>query len=172
MILNRADALMVLSKPLEDFVRHLGVPSGRITIKRCGVNPDEFHPGVFGEEVRSDYNLNGKQVIGFVGSLRPWHDLDTLLAAVKLLANTDETVHLFVVGQGPRMEQLQASGEGYVTCTGAVEHHQVPRFMAAMDVVVVPYPREGEPYFSPLKLFEGMAMAKPIVGARIGQVEV
>ena len=39
-----------------------------------------------------------------------------------------------------------------------------------MDVVVVPYPAEGETYFSPLKLFEAMAMGKPVIGARIGEV--
>jgi glycosyltransferase involved in cell wall biosynthesis len=42
--------------------------------------------------------------------------------------------------------------------------------MAAMDVVVVPYSQEGDAYFSPLKLFEAMAMAKPVVGANLGQV--
>jgi glycosyltransferase involved in cell wall biosynthesis len=39
-----------------------------------------------------------------------------------------------------------------------------------MDVVVVPYAPEGHDYFSPLKLFEAMAMAKPVVGACVGQV--
>jgi len=35
--------------------------------------------------------------------------------------------------------------------------------------VVVPYSQGGDAYFSPLKLFEAMAMAKPVVGANLGQ---
>ena len=169
-VINSADALIVVSETLADYARRLGVSSERITVLPNGVDPQRFHPTVSGNDVRSLYNLNGKKVIGFVGSLKPWHDLDTLLDAVEFLAKTDEAVHLLVVGQGSRMDQLRSLGNGHMTCTGAVEHPAVPRFLAAMDVVVVPYSNEGESYFSPLKLFEAMAMAKPIVGARVGQV--
>lgn len=169
-ILTAADAVVVVSRPLEDHARRLGVPSERISILPTAVEPDRFHPGVSGEAVRSRYKLDGKRVVGFVGSLKPWHDLDTLLAAAGLLAGSDDRFHLLVVGQGPRMEELQARGDGYVTWTGAVEHGQVPEHLAAMDVIVTPYPRDGEPYFSPLKLFEAMAMGKPAVAAPVGQV--
>jgi glycosyltransferase involved in cell wall biosynthesis len=169
-ILNSADALLVVSTALADYSRRLGVPSERITVLPNGVNPEQFHPTVSGERVRSLYKLDGRWVIGFVGSLRPWHDLNTPLAAVKLLANADERFHLFIVGEGPQMEQLRKLGAGYITCTSAVAHQQIPQFMAAMDVVVVPYAEDVGLYFSPIKLFEAMAMAKPIIGARIGQV--
>jgi glycosyltransferase involved in cell wall biosynthesis len=69
------------------------------------------------------------------------------------------------------MAGLQAIEGDYITLVGGVEHDEVPELMAAMDAVVVPYHQGGEPYFSPLKLFEAMAMAKPIVGANIGQVK-
>ena len=170
MILNAVDALIVVSTALAHYARWLGVPSERIIVSPNGVNPEQFHPAVSGAEVRSLFGLDGKWVVGFVGGLRPWHDLDTLLAAIQLLANTEVGVHLLIVGEGPQIEQLRGLGENYITCTGAVEHQQLPQFMAAMDVVVVPYPKGGDTYFSPLKLFEAMAMAKPIVGARLGQV--
>jgi glycosyltransferase involved in cell wall biosynthesis len=168
-ILNAADAVVVVSQALKDHAQRLGVPSERISILPTAVEPELFHPGISGEAVRSRYNLDGKLVIGFVGSLKPWHDLDTLLAAAGLLAGSDDRFHLLVVGHGPRMEELRARGENYITCTGAVEHGQVPECLAAMDVIVTPYPRGGEPYFSPLKLFEAMAMGKPAVAAPVGQ---
>jgi len=169
-ILNSADALIVVSRALAEYACGLGVPAHRITVLPNGVNPQRFHPAVSGVEVRSRYNLNGKSVIGFVGSLKPWHDLDTLRAAVTHLAAVGRNVHLLVVGEGPKLGQLNGLKTDYVTCTGAVHYKDVPAFMAAMDVVVAPYPPGCESYFSPLKLFEAMAMGKPVVGARIGQI--
>ncbi len=39
-----------------------------------------------------------------------------------------------------------------------------------MDLIAVPYAAEGDPYFSPIKLFEATAVGKPVVGACVGQV--
>jgi glycosyltransferase involved in cell wall biosynthesis len=169
-ILGGADALLVVSTALEDYARRLGVPAERITVLPNGVNPDRFHPGTSGEAARAQYGLRGRHVVGFVGSLKRWHDLDTVLGAARLLAEGDGRTQLLVVGEGPRAEELQAIGSAHVTCTGAVAYDRVPELMAAMDVVVVPYALGADTYFSPLKLFEAMAMAKPIVGARVGQV--
>jgi glycosyltransferase involved in cell wall biosynthesis len=170
LILRSADALVVVSEPLADYARRKGVEAQRITVLPNGVDPSRFQPPVSADGVRSQFNLGDEPVVGFVGSLKPWHDLDTLLAAVRLLASTDEPVHLLVVGDGPRMDQLRGISDDHVTCTGAISYDLTPQFLAAMDVVAIPYSAGGDPYFSPLKLYEAMAMAKPIVGARIGQV--
>jgi glycosyltransferase involved in cell wall biosynthesis len=39
-----------------------------------------------------------------------------------------------------------------------------------MDVAVAPYPAIGHFYFSPLKLFEYMAMARPVIASTQGQI--
>ncbi len=161
-----ADLILAVSTPLAEYAQQLGVKPEHVTVLPNAVDPELFHPSVPAESVRSRYGLDGKSVVGFVGSLKPWHDVDTLVAATQLLVDRDEQVHLLVVGDGPR----RATGGEHVTYTGAVEHEEVPSFLSAMDIVVVPYPTHGETYFSPLKLFEAMAMAKPVVGARVGQV--
>ena len=109
--------------------------------------------------------------MGFVGSLKPWHDLDTLLNAVAELHEKDERYHLLLVGDGPGMKQLRARGDPYVTWTGAVPYDEVPSYVAAADVVIVPLGDGADCYFSPLKLYEAMAMAKPVIGARVGEVK-
>src|SRR5438876_4831669 len=53
---------------------------------------------------------------------------------------------------------------------GAVAFEQVPSYIAAMDVPVVPYAPMVNFYFSPIKLFESMASGRPTVAARIGQL--
>lgn len=170
LVFERAAALFVVSRELEVHARRLGVPAARIHVLPNGVDAERFHPEVSGSAVRARHELDGKRVIGFVGSLKPWHDLDTLLEAARRLASRDPRIRLLVVGEGPRLTELQAAHEPHVICTGAVPHEDVPAHLAAADVVVVPYAKGGDAYFSPLKLFEAMAAAKPVVGARIGQV--
>ncbi len=165
-IFQSADAILAVSPPLASYATGLGVPAERVTVLPNAVDPDLFSPKANGEEIRTRYGLERKSIVGFVGSLKPWHDLDTLKDSVRLIVESDPSVHLLVVGDGPG----RSSGEEHVTFTGGIPHEEVPNHLAAMDVVVVPYPKGGETYFSPLKLFEAMALAKPVVGARIGQV--
>lgn len=169
-IWRSADAVLVVSEHLLEQAAAAGVAPGRARIVHTGVDTELFAPEVNGEAVRRRLSLDGKKVVGFVGSLKPWHDLDTLLTAVRLLVAADPAYHLLVVGRGPRFDELAAKNESFVTSVGAVAHNEIPEYVAAMDVVAVPYAGGQEHYFSPIKLFEAMAMAKPVVGARIGQV--
>ena len=56
-----------------------------------------------------------------------------------------------------------------VTFTGPVVHEDMSAYLAAMDVAVAPYPALEGFYFSPLKLFEYMAMERPVVVSRAAQ---
>ncbi|MFY9556630.1 MAG: glycosyltransferase, partial [Blastocatellia bacterium] len=59
------------------------------------------------------------------------------------------------------------------TFTGRVSHDEVPAFLDACDILVSPHvdSTDGSKFFgSPTKLFEYMAMAKPIVASRLGQI--
>lgn len=165
-----ADALLVVSAMLQRQAIGVGVAADRISVVRTGVDDELFAPSVSGARVRDRHGLGSKKVIGFVGSLKPWHDLDTLLAAMRLLVADDPAYHLLIVGQGPRMEELVSKNDAFVTYAGAVVHEQIPAYVAATDVVAVPYAGGQEHYFSPIKLFEAMAMARPVAAARIGQV--
>jgi glycosyltransferase involved in cell wall biosynthesis len=168
-ILRAADALFVVSAELARHARELGVAAERIQVLPNAVDPERFHPSLSGAALRARLGLASARVVGFVGSLKPWHDLDTLCAALACLHREDPDWRLLVVGAGPRLEALRRAG-GFVTCAGTIEHEAVPEALAAMDAVVVPYDKDGEAYFSPLKLFEAMAAARPVVGARVGQV--
>jgi len=120
--------------------------------------------------------LKGKFVVGFAGSLKAWHGIGVLLAAFRILQRHSANYHLLLVGDGP----LKSWIEGYiagtkmekkVTLTGWVSHSKLPAIIKRMDVAVASYPLLENFYFSPLKLFEYMAAARPIVASKIGQIE-
>jgi len=114
----------------------------------------------------------GEFRIGFVGTFRPWHDIDTLLHAASELAK-NVPARVIMVGDGPQRNHVLRtawSGRAAVTLTGAVPHSEVPAHVALCDAVAVPYAEESA-YFSPLKLVEAMAASRPVVASATGPVK-
>lgn len=114
--------------------------------------------------------------IGFVGTLKPWHGLDTLVTAFAALHAARPGARLLVVGDGPGREALEhelAERElgAAATLTGAVEPDAVPGLLGQMDVSVAPYPDLKPFYFSPLKIVESMAAGVPVVASCVGGLE-
>ncbi|MGH7494290.1 MAG: glycosyltransferase family 4 protein [bacterium] len=175
-IFREAGRVMVVSRQLREFVVSCGVPESRIHVLPNSVDPQRFAQARGDRSVRIRHKLEGKRVIGFVGSLKPWHGTETLLEAFRELHATLTNAHLLIVGDGPGRPSLESYAQahnlnGAVTFTGNVPYDDIPRHLAAMDIAVAPYSPSENFYYSPIKIFEYMAMGKPVVGGRIGQVE-
>ncbi len=112
-------------------------------------------------------------VVGFTGTLRPWHGMQSLGAAFRRFHATYPNSELLIVGDGPaRAELLDELGPAAKSThiTGKVEMSRVPELLARMDIAVAPYPNLDDFYFSPLKIFEYMAAGLPVVASRIGDI--
>ena len=115
------------------------------------------------EEIRNSFNLTTKKVIGFVGSIFPYHGVDRLINGVSILKNTDSVI--LIVGDGyliPELKKL-ASELGIssrVHFTGSVTKEDIYNYISAMDIVTLP---NTEWYCSPVKLFEYGALGKRII---------
>jgi len=176
-ILRSTGATIVVSRRLAEWVIGRGVPESSVHVVSNAVDPRRFDPGTAAvgppDEVRE--RLSGQCVVGFVGSLKPWHGVETLLEAFLVLAARLPDIHLLVVGDGPARADLERvvrerGAERRVTFVGAVAHGQVPGWLSLVDIASAPYTPHENFYFSPIKLFEYMAMAIPVVAGRIGQV--
>ena len=171
-VLRAADGVVAVSPALREFLRQRGVAEDRIRIIPNGVDAQRFRPGLepLEPERRGEEGLR----IGFCGSLKPWHDLDTLLAAM-VGRDVPRSSSLLVVGEGPSGPSLRerATELGLadrVTWAGSRSEADVPRLLAGCDVVCVPSPADPDHYFSPLKLLEGMALGLPVVASDVGSV--
>ena len=175
-VFARADHVVAVSAAMKGYVMRQGVPEARVTVLPNGVDGGRFHPGVDGRELRARHGLGEHPVIGFVGSLKPWHGIDLLLDAFRSVRERHPEARLLVVGDGPAMDELRlraasAPFAGSVELAGHVAHGEVPAYLAAMDVTVAPYQPREEFYFSPMKVIESMAAGRPVVAPRIGQIE-
>ena len=174
--LTRADAIVVVSAALRDYVRSLGVAAERVTVVPNGVDGAAFRPAPRAAALRARFDLDGEPVIGFVGGYQPWHGVEALPALLERLLPKHPRLRLLVVGDGRGRAEFErrVTERGlaaHVRVTGAVAHDDVPALIREFDVAVAPYPPvDHDFYFSPLKLFEYMGCGAPIVAPRLGQI--
>ena len=175
-LFDGAQIIAVVSRSLRAYVLGRVVDAERVHVLPNGVDEYVFNPMAEGHAVRARLGLEGRLVIGFVGTVKPWHDLGTLLEALgKLRVQSAMGIpsgayHLLLVGDIPasvRDEIAQRGLTDAVTIVGPVPHAEVPNFIAAMDVAASPHPHLADFYFSPLKLFEYLACAVPTVAADV-----
>jgi glycosyltransferase involved in cell wall biosynthesis len=173
-VLRAADHVVAVSSSLERWLIELGVDRQSITVVPNGVDPSRFAAtAADGDAVRARLGLVARPVVGFLGTLKPWHDVATLVRAVACLRQQGLEAALLLIGDGPErssMEELARSEGIEVTCTGAMPYESVPAHLAAMDVAAAPYAQSDSFYFSPLKLVEYLAAARPVVAAETGDL--
>jgi glycosyltransferase involved in cell wall biosynthesis len=173
--LDAAARIFVVSEVERRNLEVRGVNPEKIVVNPNGVDVERFRPGVGGAEARHELGIRDDEVVaGFVGTFGPWHGVEKLAAAIKLVP-ANLPVRFLLVGSGslhsPVEQQLE--GDGRVIFTGAVGHERVPKLLDACDLLVAPHVplADGSEFFgSPTKIFEYMAMGEGIVASRLGQI--
>ncbi len=153
-----------------------GLDLGRFVAVPNGVDLSVFKPLDARVARRSLSWPDAGWIITFVGKLVPWQGLETLLDAASLLRNRG--LLWVLVGDGPLRDLIRRRIEergliGTVRMVGALAHSQVPLAIAASDLCVAPFSRRRNDLIeiSPLKIFEYMAMARPVIASNVPGVQ-
>ncbi len=163
---SRVDALVIVSESLREAVGPLIRGARRVDVISPGVDRDRFRrQRADPVEVR---RLRGgaSRVIGSVGRLAEQKGHEILLAATKLLLESDRSTRVLLVGEGPRRADLErlAGSLGVKDAVHFVGYRKdVATAYAAMDVFVLPSWHEG---FA-IVCAEAMAMGVPVVATRV-----
>lgn len=169
-VFGDASALIAVSPGVAAYLEGFAQAHGRIHVVGNGVDAARFAPAAARRAARA----GAAPVVGFVGTLKAWHGLPTLIAAFERLRQVVDA-RLLLVGDGPERERIAAdlASRGLSAAselTGAVAHERVPALLGAMDIAVAPYPAIDGFYFSPLKIVEYMAAGLPVVASRVGHL--
>jgi glycosyltransferase involved in cell wall biosynthesis len=160
---RRADATIVVTGVLADIVRSAGAAPTRVHVMPNGIDTRLFGSHAIDSSAKARLGLQGRTVLGFTGYVRDWNGLDAVLEL--LAAPEGRDCFLLVVGDGPARAALEAQATRLavadrVRFTGVVARTEVAAHVAAFDIALQP---AANPYASPLKLFEYMAMQRAIV---------
>ena len=168
-VLLSATHLIAVSPWLCDWLRAQGCDPGRIRLLPNAVSEEWLIPAA-----RLPFaDAPARIELGFVGSLRPWHDVQTLLEAMVLLRGTP--FHLTIVGDGPMRRTLEdwVQGQGLessVAFKGSIAHESMPELLDQLDLCLAPYSDNDGFYFCPIKLFEYGARARPVVASDLPEL--
>ncbi|MBN1780132.1 glycosyltransferase family 4 protein [bacterium] len=172
----RADAAFCVSEQLKAHFVRRGVPGDHLHVIPNGADVSRFHPDVPCADLREVHGLEGKTVIGFIGSFHYWHGVDQLMKLMDTVLGAHRDAVFLMAGKGgPMRRQLQEHisarhGDGRVHLLSHVSHERIPALINAMDIVLAPYPALPFFYYSPVKIYEYMACGKPVVTSRSGQI--
>jgi glycosyltransferase involved in cell wall biosynthesis len=101
---------------------------------------------------------------GYVGSMRPWHDLDTPLQAFVQLHQRYPSITFHVVGSSAREQRLREKyAHPQIHFHGLVPPGQVPHYLEQMTCGIAPFTADTPRYFSPLKIQEYLATHRTVL---------
>lgn len=162
---QRADVITLHTQFLKARFGGSYVPNGK--------NMEMFDPSRYdADESRDRYNLSGYKVLMFPGAPRPYKGVEDILRALDQLNCSD--YRLVIVGGSPYDKYddglIEKWGK-WIIKLPSCPYEQMPDIVAAAHVIVVPQrdvPAAQAQF--PLKLTDGMAMAKPVLATRVGDI--
>lgn len=168
-ILPRAEGMLTVSRAMGDELANLGVPRDRIHLVPNGIDHALFS-GHERSAARKELGLapDGPVVL-FVGRIEPQKGIAELLEAFERVHRARPDVTLALVGDGvwrDRADAARARFGGKLVVAGARPFGEMPKWMAACDIVTLPSHNEGTPNV----LLEGLAMGRPAVATNVGGI--
>lgn len=164
-LISQADQVTTHNQFLQQRFGGIKIPNGKDT--------DLFDPARYdAKDSKIKYGLGDYKIIMFPGAPRPYKGVEDVLIALKLLNRSD--LKLAIVGGSPYDNydrQLQEKYGKWIISLPCFPTNQMPEIVAAADLVVVPQrdtPASAAQF--PLKLTDGMAMAKPVLATKVGDI--
>jgi glycosyltransferase involved in cell wall biosynthesis len=166
---SEADRVLTITHALAAELVQGGVPEDRIAVLPNAVDPDHFRPVPRDEGLARALGLHETFTLVYAGSLTVYEGLDDLIEAVGILRQEGLPASLIIIGEGvvrPSLQQLvQDKGlQRFIQFLGRIKPDEILSYLSLADAVALPRKAYRVcKIVSPLKPFEAMAMAKPVI---------
>ena len=174
-VMRRVDHVTTICQGLKSDIVARGIAEDRVTVIPNAVAADSFvaDPNI-DFALKAEIGLEGKTVIGYIGSFYAYEGLDLLLTAMPSLLARRPDLRLLLVGGGPEEARLAELARSLrisdnVRFVGRVRHEDVHRYYGIVDLFV--YPRHSirlTELVTPLKPLEAMAQTRLVVASDVG----
>ncbi|RMG89676.1 MAG: glycosyltransferase WbuB [Chloroflexi bacterium] len=164
---RRADAIVSVTEAFRADLAKRGVPREKIHVVLNGVDLNRYAPQPRDPALAREFGLEGKFVVGYLGTHGMAHALPKVLEAAERLRHREE-IAFFFAGAGAergRVEQLVGErGLQNVRLIPRQPKERMPALWSLCDLALVPL--RDSPVFTtviPSKIFEAMAMGVPLL---------
>jgi PEP-CTERM/exosortase A-associated glycosyltransferase len=166
--------VIVLCNGIRNDLIQRGISGSKLTVAFNGIDPDGFAAVAPDQNLAKNLGLDGKKVVGFIGSFYRYEGLDLLVKAFARLCQARNDIRLLLIGGGETETELRKlvdklSLQNTVLIPGRFPHEAIPGVYSLIDVLVYPrYSMRLTELVTPLKPLEAMAAGKPLVASDIG----
>lgn len=168
---KKADYIIPVTDAFNTYISKIIYPYRKTCVINNAVNNDFFNPKSVDIEALTEfkqyYALENKFVISYVGTHGMAHGLKTLLNAAKVLRNRKDIIFL-LIGDGAEKNALKKVKKELsldnVLMLPQLPKDKMPMVLGASDISIVHLKRDKAfEKVIPSKLFESMAMGKPVI---------
>jgi len=164
---RRSAAVVALTPAFRDNLVARGIPAGKIAVVINGVDLARYAPRARDESLAASWKVQGKLVIGYVGTHGMSHDLCNAVRAAAELRHRSDICFLFV-GDGAEKAVMQRLAQELqlqnVVFVAPQPKASMPAVWSVCDLALIHL--KNDAVFAeviPSKMFEAMAMALPLV---------
>ncbi|MBD8734066.1 TIGR04063 family PEP-CTERM/XrtA system glycosyltransferase [Sphingomonas sp. CFBP 13706] len=172
---GRADGVAVICEGLRNDLIARGIDGGKIMVSPNGVDLTLFGAVPPRDDaLAATLGLDGRDVVGFIGSFYDYEGLDDLIAAMPALVAARPDARLLLVGGGPMADALAAQAAASpvadaIHFVGRVPHAEVERYYGLIDILAYPRKRMRlTDLVTPLKPLEAMAQGRMVAASDVG----
>lgn len=161
-----ADRIVVVTDSFREKLIKKGVPEKKLSVVKNGVDKELFAPMRKDQKLIEKLGLEGKFIIGYIGTHGMAHKLDFILRCASHIQ--DSRYHFLFLGNGAERDNLvklkDELGCNNVTMLKAVPKSEVKRYISILDVCLINL-KKSEVFTTviPSKIFENAAMEIPIL---------
>ncbi len=170
-----AQKIVVVTDSFKKTLVGRGVDSEKIFVVKNGVDKSVFNPVAKDEELVKKLGLEGKTVVGYIGTHGMAHKLDFIIQCAKNMEGKNN-YHFILMGNGAEKENLKKLhtelGCQNVTMLDSVPKADVKRYISVLDISLINL-KKSDLFTTviPSKIFENAAMAIPILMGVEGEAQ-
>ncbi|GJL80161.1 MAG: glycosyl transferase family 1 [Nitrospinaceae bacterium] len=170
-LIRSADAVICESDHFKNLLLKLGIPDHIISVLPNGIDLENFQPGD-GNSARRQLDLpENKTIILNIGGMSPVKGQRYLIEAIPEIIKREANIQFIFVGDGETRHELETLVNAktlspYVLFTGMLKASEIPIWLHAADIFVLPSLSEGNPNV----LLEAMACGIPVVATTVGGI--
>ncbi len=172
--MKQADLVLSINEGLRDYTIEMGAKREKTEVIRAGIDFERFNSDLDGSAVREKLGIREDDIVlFFMGWLYNFSGLKEV--AMELARNPQEyrNIKLMVLGKGDLWDTLQEIRREYkmedkIIMFDWQPYEEVPKYIAAADICILPaYKNEIMQNIVPIKMYEYMAMGKPVIATRL-----